>query len=239
MNLIKLHRNYLFSKINLIIMFIVILIGLILSFILINPFELVSQKWSNRLISSSSYEQNNLIYTKILMVLFASYLFGIYFSKSGDDYSVLLLCKINKNMYFITKVMTVVLTLFSVILLMFFSHISIGMLFNRWYYFNINLFKDYCDIFLVSLSYGFLSLSCIRIFKSLYTVIIPFSLYLVSEIIVDYGTTNILVKIICLLFPTTYLTDGKIILIYGVVHLIVIDIMYLLLSHLIYVNYKE
>lgn len=73
MNLMRLHKNYLFNKVNIIIIGIVLLIAIFLSFILINPFESNIDKWNDRLISSQSYEQSYLLFVKILMVLLSSY----------------------------------------------------------------------------------------------------------------------------------------------------------------------
>ena len=62
MNLMRLHKNYLFNKINIIIIGIVILISIFLSFVLVKPFETNIDKWNERLISMQSYEQSYLLF---------------------------------------------------------------------------------------------------------------------------------------------------------------------------------
>ena len=239
MNLMRLHKNYLFNKINIIIIGIVILISMFLSFVLVKPFETNIEKWNERLISMQSYEQSYLLFVKILMVLLSSYLFGIYFSKQGDDYSLVLTCKVSKNKYLISKILTISLTIFFILFIVILCHLFIGTVFNRWYIFNLNVITHYFEIYLISMTYGILSLISIRLLKSLYAVIIPFSLYILSEVLVDYSTTSKLVKIVEMFFPTTHLSNGNIVLLYGIVHLVILNIFYFIISYFVYIKYKE
>ena len=239
MNLMRLHKNYLFNKINIIIIGIVILISMFLSFVLVKPFETNIEKWNERLISMQSYEQSYLLFVKILMVLLSSYLFGIYFSKQGDDYSLVLTCKVSKNKYLISKILTISLTIFFILFIVILCHLFIGTVFNRWYILNLNVITHYFEIYLISMTYGILSLISIRLLKSLYAVIIPFSLYILSEVLVDYSTTSKLVKIVEMFFPTTHLSNGNIVLLYGIVHLVILNIFYFIISYFVYIKYKE
>lgn len=239
MNLMRLHKNYLFNKINIIIIGIVILISIFLSFVLVKPFETNIDKWNERLISMQSYEQSYLLFVKILMVLLSSYLFGIYFSKQGDDYSLVLTCKVSKNKYLISKILTISLTIFFILFVIILFHLFIGTVFNRWYILNLNIITHYFEIYLISMTYGILSLISIRLLKSLYAVIIPFSLYILSEVLVDYNMSSKLVKFIEMFFPTTHLTNGNIVLLYGIIHLIILNIFYFIISYFVYIKYKE
>lgn len=239
MNLMRLHKNYLFNKINIIIIGIVILISMFLSFILVKPFETNIDKWNDRLISMQSYEQSYLLFVKILMVLLSSYLFGIYFSKQGDDYSLVLTCKVSKNKYLISKILTISLTIFFILFVIILCHLFIGTLFNRWYILNLNIVTHYFEIYLISMVYGILSLISIRLLKSLYAVIIPFSLYILSEVLVDYNTSSKIVKIVEMFFPTTHLVNGNIVLLYGILHLVILNIFYFIISYFVYTKYKE
>lgn len=239
MNLMRLHKNYLFNKINIIIIGIVILISIFLSFVLVKPFETNIDKWNERLISMQSYEQSYLLFVKILMVLLSSYLFGIYFSKQGDDYSLVLTCKVSKNKYLISKILTISLTIFFILFVIILFHLFIGTVFNRWYILNLNIITHYFEIYLISMTYGILSLISIRLLKSLYAVIIPFSLYILSEVLVDYNMSSKLVKFIEMFFPTTHLTNGNIVLLYGIIHLVILNIFYFIISYFVYIKYKE
>lgn len=239
MNLMRLHKNYLFNKINIIIIGIVILISIFLSFVLVKPFETNIDKWNERLISMQSYEQSYLLFVKILMVLLSSYLFGIYFSKQGDDYSLVLTCKVSKNKYLISKILTISLTIFFILFVIILCHLFIGTVFNRWYILNLNIITHYFEIYLISMTYGILSLISIRLLKSLYAVIIPFSLYILSEVLVDYNMSSKLVKFIEMFFPTTHLTNGNIVLLYGIIHLVILNIFYFIISYFVYIKYKE
>lgn len=239
MNLMRLHKNYLFNKINVIIIGIVIMVSIFLSFVLVKPFETNIDKWNERLISMQSYEQSYLLFVKILMVLLSSYLFGIYFSKQGDDYSLVLTCKVSKNKYLISKILTISLTIFFILFVIILCHLFIGTVFNRWYILNLNIFTHYFEIYLISMIYGILSLISIRLLKSLYAVIIPFSLYILSEVLVDYNTSSEIVKIIGMFFPTTHLSNGNIVLLYGILHLLILNFLYFLISYFVYIKYKE
>ncbi len=239
MNLVKLHRNYLLSRINIIIIGFVILMTVILSFILIKPFMSSLDKWSSSLVSIQNYEQNYIMFIKILMVLLSSYLFGIYFSNIGDNYSKLLICSISKSKYLISKIITILLTLFFIISLLAISHLLIGIIFHKWYFVSYSVIKQFGYIYLISISYGFLSIIFIRLFKSIYSVMLPFCIYLITEVFADYGINNNVVRIIGLFLPTTYLDNGNIVLLYGVIHLILINCFYFIISYLVYIKYKE
>ena len=239
MNLMRLHKNYLFNKVNIIIIGIVLLIAIFLSFILINPFESNIDKWNDRLISSQSYEQSYLLFVKILMVLLSSYLFGIYFSKVGDDYSIVLTCNVNKNKYLISKVLTISLTIFIILFLIMLCHMFIGVVFNKWYILESSVINRYLEIYLICMIYGMQSIISIRLLKSLYAVMIPFAMYILSEVLVDYNSTSKIVNIVEMFFPTTHLANGNIVLFYGMIHLVVLNIFYFIISYFVYIKYKE
>ena len=118
-------------------------------------------------------------------------------------------------------------------------HLFIGTVFNRWYILNLNIITHYFEIYLISMTYGILSLISIRLLKSLYAVIIPFSLYILSEVLVDYNMSSKLVKFIEMFFPTTHLTNGNIVLLYGIIHLVILNIFYFIISYFVYIKYKE
>lgn len=239
MNLMRLHRNYLLSKINILIIGVVIFMAIILSFVLVNPFESSNERWLERFISIQNYEQSYLMFVKILMVLLSSYLFGIYFSKSGDDYSLLLTCSIDKKRYVVSKILTLLVTIFAITCFVLFFHVAIGVFFNKWYSAQLSTIYQFMDIYLISIAYGFLSIIGIRLLKSIYAVIIPFSFYLVTEVLADYGINHPVVKITGLFFPTTYLSNGNIVLLYGIIHLVLVDVIYLMISFFVYLYHKE
>ena len=70
------------------------------------------------------------------------------------------------------------------------TFINIGTVFNRWYILNLNIITHYFEIYLISMTYGILSLMSIRLLKSLYAVILPFSLYILSEVLAEEGVSK-------------------------------------------------
>ena len=237
--IIKLHQKYLFNKINLIILFVLMVLSIILGIILINPFMSDNIRWMYRGAFRSNFEQSYLVFLKILIVLFSSYLYTICFSNTSDNYSIILVSKITKAKYFITKVLSINLMLLITIMIFLINYVIIGYFFSTWFYFELRILKNFFNIYLIGLCYGYLSIILIRSIKSIYIVLISFSLYLLSEILIDYVNINIMVKLLEVFFPTTYIINDSTELVYGSLHLFILSFLYFVFSFIIYKKIKE
>lgn len=236
MNVIRLHRKYLFNKINIIIIFLLCIISFLLAICLIKPFLDNYSRWMERFVISDNYEQSYLMFTKIILIMFTSYLFGQAFSKHGDNYAIILTCSISKNYYFVTKLIALASVSLLVTSVLFVNYVFVGMVFNKWYILSLKIIKAFSDLYLLSLVYGFISLSLVRLINSSYIIILSFGLYLVSEILLEYDASLLVVKVLTFFLPTTYLNSKGISLLYGSLHLVILNIFYLLLSYCAYLK---
>lgn len=237
--LLKLHQKYLFNKVNLIIILFVMILSIVLGVILINPVMSDNIEWMYRDALKSNFEQSYLVFLKIIMILISSYLYCLYFSNIGDNYSIILICKTSKEKYFITKVFVINLMLLLFVIIFFVNYILIGFAFSKWFVVDYQMVKSFLMIFVISICYGYLSVIFIKILNSLYVVLIPFGLYLVSEIIIDFVNTSNIVRIIEMFLPTTLVINDRVDLVYGIFHLIFLSVLYFVFSFITYIKVKE
>ncbi len=236
MKLVKLHRKYLFSKINIIIIFILAIIAFIFAISTIKVFDSEVSRWMNRVLISENYEQSYLMFVKIIIIIFSSYLFGMAFSRQGDSYAAIINPLINKGKYFITKVISLIMMYTMVWLILLFNYLLINILFNKWYYYEINTFKNFLDIYLLGIVYGYFSIIMIRLINSSYIIIVVFGLYLISELLLEYDNNFIVTKILNMFFPSTYMVEDGYTLMYGRWHLIIISFLYTLIGYVCYLR---
>lgn len=242
--LLKLHRKYLFNKINVIIISIVIFLFILIAFVVISPFTNSEKAWMMREVFASNYEEVYLMFTKVITVLLSCYLFTTYFSKHFDEYKYLLLTKVTKNKYYITKSITLMLMLTLIMGILMLTYLLIGSLLTDWFVVEGIIIFKFLNILLIDMVYGLLSLIIVLIFKNIYTIVLSFSIYFLSEILLDYNKSNNIVKLGTLFFPNIdfnsnyVLTFNENYFVISFVSLIILIIMYYLISYFIY-NYNE
>ena len=236
MKIYKLHRKYLFSKINVIITSILIIIIIIFSVSIIEPFKDSSIRWMNRFYITNNFEQAYLTFVKFIIIFYSCYLFSSCFSKNNDNYYIILINNISKSKYLISKIFTIEMKLLEILVMILFNYILINYLFNQWYIIEISIFKSFGIIYILSIIYGLLSLILIKIINIIYSSIISLGFYLISEILIDYEISSKIISIIQLFFPTTYLKDNNLFLKYGILHLISLIVLYFLVAYLLYLK---
>ena len=236
MKIYKLHRKYLFSKINVIITSILIIIIIIFSVSIIEPFKDSSIRWMNRFYITNNFEQAYLTFVKFIIIFYSCYLFSSCFSKNNDNYYIILINNISKSKYLISKIFTIEMKLLEILVMILFNYILINYLFNQWYIIEISFFKCFGIIYILSIIYGLLSLILIKIINIIYSSIISLGFYLISEILIDYEISSKIISIIQLFFPTTYLKDNNLFLKYGILHLISLIVLYFLVAYLLYLK---
>ena len=236
MKIYKLHRKYLFSKINVIITSILIIIIIIFSVSIIEPFKDSSIMLMNRFYITNNFEQAYLTFVKFIIIFYSCYLFSSCFSKNNDNYYIILINNISKSKYLISKIFTIEMKLLEILVMILFNYILINYLFNQWYIIEISIFKSFGIIYILSIIYGLLSLILIKIINIIYSSIISLGFYLISEILIDYEISSKIISIIQLFFPTTYLKDNNLFLKYGILHLISLIVLYFLVAYLLYLK---
>lgn len=237
--MVKLHQKYLLNKLNLIITIILTIMEFIFQIVIANPFAKEVYLMSEKIESLNNYNSASILFTRMLVVLWSICLFGFGFNKDGDNYSIILQSKVSRKKYFYSKILAISVELLKLLFLLFLINIWIGTLSTNWYIIKIHIIVEYIKIYLFSLIYGYLSLLFMRVFKSVFSVILTTISYIASEI---FMTENISEKILCciqLLLPTEMFDGTSYQLTYGMMHLVILTMLYLLLGYQMYCFKKE
>lgn len=236
MYLIQLHKGYLWNKVNKTIIYLILFIAIVLELILIKPFSHTLNIWTLKMIDADNYRQASFFFSKIVIILFSIYVFGIGFSQLGDNYSIVIKTRISNWKYYYTKFFSIGYGLGIIVASLFLIHINIGFLFSKWYILDQSIWKIYGEIYWLSLVYGSLSIVSVRIGKSIYALFIPICLYIVSEVIIDFNICQQIMYTFQLFLPVQIYNGSRYVLIYGIGHLIVLSIFYMLIAYVVYIQ---
>lgn len=236
MYLIQLHKGYLWNKVNKTIVCLVLLIAILLELMLIKPFRHTLDIWTLKMIDLDNYRQASFFFSKIVLILFSIYLFGICFSQLGDNYSIVITTRIPNWKYYCTKFFSISYGLGIIVGILFLIHIDVGFLFSKWYILDSTTWKIYGEIYLVSLVYGALSILFVSIWKSIYALFIPICLYIMSEVINDFDIYHQLLRVFQLFLPVQMYDGSTYKLLYGGWHVIMLFIFYTLIAYIAYVK---
>ncbi|MCM1260167.1 MAG: hypothetical protein NC182_04420 [Prevotella sp.] len=234
MYLIQLHKGYLWNKVNRTIIYLILLISILLELILIKPFTHTLNIWTLKMIDVDNYCQASFFFSKIVLILFSIYVFGIGFSQSGDNYSIVITTRISHWKYYCTKFFSIGYGLGKIVVSFFLIHINIGFLFSKWYILDSSIWKAYGEMYWLALVYGALAIVSVRVGKSIYALFIPICLYIVSEVIIDFNIGQQAMRIFQLFLPIQMYNGSRYILIYGLGHTIILAIFYMLIAYITY-----
>lgn len=237
--MVKLHQKYLLNKVNFIIMIVLVVIAFVFQMVLVHSFTKGVYIMTEKMENLNNYNSTSIIFTRMIGVFWSIYLFGFGFNKDGDNYSILLQSKVSKKKYFYSKVLAINCELFKLVLFFFLINIWIGILFTKWYIVKLDIVLEYLKIYLFSLIYGYLSLLFMRVFKSVFSVIIITVSYIASEILLTENINENILNYIQLLLPTEVFDGTSYQLTYGIMHLVILALLYLLLGCFIYCFKKE
>ena len=212
-DLIKCHLNYLISKTTIIISIVVILIIIIGS--LSSVFVLDS--YIGYLDNNYIYFYNVFVVLKIIIIIFAVFLYGYSFLKKSDQYVVILIASgISRKKIIFSKILAISLVVFLICYFAYFQYVLIGCIKFKSFIFKSEYLVAYISLFLLTCFFGLLSTLLVLRFDNIYIIIIPFALMNINEIINE--DTNIFVRIINFIIP--YFSD-KLTFFYGYVHVII------------------
>lgn len=220
--LVKCHLNYLISKTTIIVAFIVLLIILISS--LSSVFTLDSKV---------RFIENNYLYfydvfmiSKIIIVLFAIFLFGYSNLSKSDQYVVILIVSgISRKKIVITKIIAICIVILIVVYIAFIQYVLVGFINFKYFVFNPTYLFSYANLFLLACFFGLISFLLIQKFDNIYTLIIPFALMNLSEVINDEA--NIIVIVINFILPNF---NHHLNFYYGSKHIIILIIICLVVN---------
>lgn len=237
--MVRLHHNYILNKINISITLIMIGMVCIFQLIIANPFSQTAYLSCEKIDLLNNYNFSSLVLTRMVIIFWSIYLFGFSFNKNGDNYSILLQPRVSRKTYFYSKVLSINLELLKLIVFLFCIYIWVGCLCTKWYTIQIRIISEYLKIYFLGLIYGYLSLFFMRIFKSIFSIMLITFSYIVSEILITENVNEHILNCIQLFLPVQTYNEGNGQLFYSIFHLLVLVILYLLLGSQVYCLKKE
>lgn len=222
--LIKCHFNYLISKMTIIISLIAYLIILMVTATSIFFLDVdLSFRENNYMFFYDSF-----IIAKIITIIFSIFLFSYSFLSKVDNYNIILIASgIKKTKIIITKMITISLVIFIFVYIIYFSYLLIGVIFYKNFLFESKYLFSYLNLYLICLFFGFFSVLLIQVFNNIYTIIIAYALYNLSEVF--KANNSIIIRSFNLFIPGL---NESLVFHYGIIHIILIT--FLLISINIY-----
>lgn len=180
-NLFRIHYSMLISN----LLLIVLGIGVLSSF-LINFLSYQSSIYFSNFEIIKIYLENSYLFIQMISIVVSMLIFLNSFSDKNDDYHVFLFSQgYSRGSYIITKIITIISIVFIYIIASFESFILMGRLKNRYFKFDFFYMELYLKIFIVAIFYGLVCLLLQQALKSIYALLITFSIYIFSLIVVN------------------------------------------------------
>lgn len=224
-HLIILHIKYHFSKYN-IISFICLLIG---TFIL----SLSTSKWTlsynEQMLYASTIKANSdylmMAVLKLIIILISSYIFSSFKSNT-----LILLIKTNKLKFYVSKHISNILIITLVSFGIYFVYNVVGLIFTKWYYFDLWILKEYILLIIKSIIVGLICECLSYILKGRFIFILVYFIYLVLENLIS---DNILFQVINTFFPV--LINKQV----GIIQLLLLYYLYNILGFCTFNRYEN
>lgn len=223
--LLKIHFIYLFSKRNILLLSIfTIIISFVNGFVIFrsksltgNPLQIVLITW-----------ETVFTFNKLLLVLIGSYLMNNFCLPHNDEYRILFLIDVKrKEIYFIAKILVLLLVLTVLSLLIFLIFILSFLIINLDFKIELTYFKGFLLIYLQLITYGLISSILAILVKSTLSSILSFIIYLIIDLM------NYEVSILNTFFPLILFEKYEIFFGKYLLNLLVISIFYFVIYTLI------
>ena len=178
-----------------------------------------------------SYLETLVLYTKLVLVMIFSFIFGSFFNKNNDAYHYLMPnYHHNKIHYFFTKMLLLIILLLVSVIIIFICFSVVGLFWSSWYDNNKGIIYLFVNLFLVLLVYGLLAVIFSILIPSIYSFFIPGFIFVLVEMLRD---GNNFVHYLELILPNISLEYAHYSY-YGIIHLIILVIIYLSVAGIIY-----
>ena len=182
----RLHRKYLFSKVNKFILKILIVIVTVILLLSIEMNYSYDERWLNRTSCLDNYFQNMIFTIKFIGLIFSCYIMGYAFNNYNDNYSVLFLRdRKGRIKYFIGKVVSLCTFINFVILILLMLASFILYTYCNWFYDYIMILKISFRLTTIILTYGLISAIVTIIFRSSFAFVIPIILFICVDVLND------------------------------------------------------
>lgn len=220
--MLRLHLRYLLSRFNIITIIVILLLylgGLIVS-VLSVPKEMTID------VARSVYFYNLVSILKIIVILLIVFLFSLSALTNNDNYQLYILNKRKERIkYYFTKILALTIITIIIISFLFILFVLIGLMFSNWYKIELKHLRFFLYLFLISMMYGLFSYNLIKVLNSLIVILIPCLIIILEEAFMNEQ----IIKYLSYMFPFIENND-KMVLSYGIVHIIILILCYLLLG---------
>ena len=176
--LVSLHLNYCFNKRNLLILILSFLLMQIMVLFFFLSYENVNLSDLDKM---DLVWNNTISLQKIILGFIVIFIFGNFCLEENDEYQYLVISKTTKKKYYLTKFTSMIIIVVVFFFLNFFSFLTISLLFNSEFTFNIVYFLTYFYLLLVVITYAHLTMVLIRLFNSILIVIFILIIYISSS----------------------------------------------------------
>ncbi len=232
--LLNIHRNYLFNKINVIIIILLEIVGLIVAVIGINEINHEYNQYDTDQ-AINLYLDYFKLYYKLIIILFNCYLWGSSFTKEKDSYHLLIDNYYQKRLkYIITKILILLVVSFILIYCLFISYALIGIFCSNWFEVTKKCLELFVSSYLIVVIYGLLAAIFVKIIPSDYAYMLSLMVFVFGEIIKEDYLDN---SFNWYYFICPIILDQKV-LIYSNLHLICLCFIYLLILVFLFVKKK-
>ena len=179
MKIFKINLIYFFSKRNVITLGVCLLINLFVTLFVV----LSNQKLSFSITMQQLTTWETMFsFNKMLIVLLGCFLMNTFTISIFDNYKVLFIINLkNHRIYYISKILTVIFVIFCFVFLSFLFYLTINLFSSKNFILKIEYIKGFLMIFVIALSYSFISLLVTKLIDNTICVIIPSMLYMFSE----------------------------------------------------------
>lgn len=183
-SLLKLHFSYLYSWKIIYISLIIILISMI-SFIFLSNFYIEH----NLLVFYSEYYEEEYMFGSLSLIKLVIVLQSMFLVINGfviNKYDVYLVSRISRKRVILSKVVILVLgiTIFTIFIYLIFN--IVGLFLTPYYSFRNEHLSILLDLLIFGVIYLLLDILMIIIFKNMYTLVIIFIIYFMSNISLEY-----------------------------------------------------
>jgi len=133
-----------------------------------------------------NYLDSSHLFIQMISIIVSMMIFSNSFSEKNDNYSIFLIRKgYSRSYYLLSKIIVILTIIFIYLLVSFELFILVGKAKNLYFNFEFIYLNIYFKIFIISIFFGFLCLFFQQLIKSIYALIISFSLYICSLIILN------------------------------------------------------
>lgn len=192
--LVNLNIKYLLTKNNLIIILLVLFSSFVVALILSNCYISVGEQILYQEYYQNQYDYVLLSIYQIILIVLSCYIFSLI---KNDSYFVLL--KTNKFCFYLSKVISncLIITLIGIIL---FFHYLIGGLITKWFSFDKSILYTFSKTLFQSFVFGLISNNLSYLFKTNFSFIFVFFLYIVCQ---NLLSDNLVSQVINIFVPAS------------------------------------